>query len=54
MLIVAMDVNFRLKSRLRSSTKQELMLELGMSYFVNNSPYTDFIKNYVDQAEVCS
>lgn len=54
MLIVAMDANFRLKSRLRNSAKQEPMLGLGMSYFVDNGPYADFIKDYVDQGEVCS
>lgn len=53
MLIVAMDANFHLKSQLQSSAKQEPMLGLGMSYFVDNTPYADFIKGYVDQGEVC-
>lgn len=52
MLILAMDANFRLKSRLRSSAKKEPMLGLGMSYFVHNDLYADFIKGYVDKTEV--
>ena len=47
-----MDANFRLKSRLRSLTKDP-NLGLGMSYFVDNGPYSDFVKYYVDQDEVC-
>ena len=52
MLIVAMDANFRLKNRLRKTTRSEPMLGLGMSYFVDDKPYTDYIKNYIDQEEV--
>lgn len=52
MLVVAMDANFRLKNRLRRSSKTEPMLGLGMSYFVDNDPYANFIKDYVDSAEV--
>ena len=52
MLIVAMDANFRLKSRLRGGVNKEPALGLGWAYFVNNSPYAEFIKDYVDQEEV--
>lgn len=52
MLIVAMDANFRLKSRLRTTLNREPTLGLGLSYFVDNERYTDFVKNYVDQEEV--
>lgn len=52
MLTVAMDANFRLKNRLRSTTNKELTLGMGWSYFVDNSPYSDFIKNYIDEDEV--
>jgi hypothetical protein len=52
MLVVAMDANFRLKSRLRGTINKEPTLGLGWSYFVNNGPYSDFIKDYVDQEEV--
>jgi hypothetical protein len=54
MLMVAMDANFRLKSRLRSATNKEPSLGLGWSYFVDNGPYTDFIKDYMDEDEVCA
>ena len=53
MLMVAMDANYQLKSRLRASINKELMLGIGWSYFVNNRPYSDFLKDYVDENEVC-
>lgn len=53
MLTVAMDANFRLKSRLRNTTNAELTLGMGWSYFVDNRPYSEFIKNYIDKEEVC-
>jgi hypothetical protein len=54
MLTVAMDANFRLKSRLRNTTNKELTLGMGLSYFVDNGPYSEFIKNYIDKEEVCA
>ena len=54
MLTVAMDANFRLKSRLRGTTDKAPALGMGWSYFVDNGPYSDFIKGYVDEAEVCA
>jgi hypothetical protein len=51
--MVAMDANFRLKSRLRGSKNKEPILGLGWGYFMNNGPYLDFIKDYVDKDEVC-
>lgn len=51
-LIVAMDANFWLKSRLCGSVNREPTLGLGWSYFIDNGPYSDFIKDYVDQDEV--
>jgi hypothetical protein len=53
MLIVAMDTNFRLRSRLRGINKDPEM-GLGWAYFVNNAPYSEFIKDYVDLEEVCA
>ena len=47
-----MDANFWLKSRLRGSINRELTLGLGWSYFVNNGPYSDFIKDYINEDEV--
>src|ERR1700734_383534 len=52
MLIVAMDANFRLRSKLRGAHNKNHTLGPGWSYFVNNGPYADFIKDYVDQEEV--
>jgi hypothetical protein len=52
MLVVAMDANFRLKSRLRGTVNKEPALGLGLAYFVNNGPYSEFLKDYVDQDEV--
>jgi hypothetical protein len=53
MLIVAMDANFRLRSRLRGINKDPAM-GIGWAYFVNNTPYSEFIKEYVDLEEVCA
>jgi hypothetical protein len=52
MLIVAMDANFRLRSRLRAAMTKDPTLGLGWAYFVDYGPYSDFIKDYVDQEEV--
>lgn len=53
MLMVAMDANFRLKSRLRAAISKEPALGLGWTYFVDHGPYSEFIKDYVDEEEVC-
>jgi hypothetical protein len=53
-LMVAMDANFRLRSRLRGAINKEPRLGLGWAYFVNNEPYSEFIKDYVDEEEVCA
>lgn len=52
MLTVAMDANFRLRSKLRGAITKDPTMGLGWSYFVNNAPYADFIKDYIDQEEV--
>ncbi|KIM91411.1 hypothetical protein PILCRDRAFT_607 [Piloderma croceum F 1598] len=51
-LIVAMDVNFWLRSRLRGTIKKEPTLGLSWAYFVDNKPYSDFIKDHMDQEEI--
>lgn len=53
MLQLAMDANFRLRSKLRGASSQDPTLGPGWSYFVNYLPYSEFIKNYVDEEEVC-
>jgi hypothetical protein len=50
--VIAMDANFRLRSKLRGAVNKNHTLGPGWSYFVNNGPYSDFIKDYVDQEEV--
>ena len=52
MLIVALDANFRLRSKLHGVVNKNHTLGSGWSYFVNNGPYSDFIKDYVDDEEV--
>lgn len=48
-----MDANFRLKSRLRGPVNRDLPLGPGFSYFVEYGAYTEFIREYVDQDDVC-
>jgi hypothetical protein len=52
MLVVTMDANFGLKNRLWNTLNKEPSLGLGWAYFINNGPYSEFIKDYVDQEEV--
>ena len=52
MLIVGMDANFRLMSRLRSSLSKDPSLAPGWAYFVDYGLYADFVKEYVDMEEV--
>lgn len=52
MLIVSMDANFRLRSRLRGTWNRDPSMAPGWAYFVENGSYADFIKNYVDVEEV--
>lgn len=51
MLILAMDANFRLRSKLRGISVDP-HLSPGWSYFVNHVPYATFIADYIDQVEV--
>lgn len=51
MLTLAMDANFRLRSKLRGVTSDP-MLGAGLAYFVDHQPYAPFIAKYVDEAEV--
>jgi hypothetical protein len=52
MLIVAMDTNYRLQSCLCLSARKHPSLSPGWAYFIDNSPYADVIRNYVDNKEV--
>lgn len=51
MLIVVMDANFWLKSKLQAALMKDPAMGLGWAYFVDNQ-YTEFIKYYVDEDEV--
>lgn len=53
MLTVAMDANFRLRSKIRGTGALDITLNPGWAYFVDNKPYADFIKDYVDAVDVC-
>lgn len=52
MLTVAMDANFRLRSKIRGTGALDTTLNPGWAYFVDNQPYADFIKDYVDAVDV--
>lgn len=51
-LILAMDANFRLKNRLRTSSKADPGLGTGWAYFVPEEEYREHILKYVTQEEV--
>jgi len=51
-LYLAIDANFKLKGKDRKIT--DIDLALGLSAFVNENQYQDFVKDYVDQPEVSS
>lgn len=53
MLILAMDANFRLRSKLCGIGAADTTLNSGLVYFMDNKPYTEFIKDYIDKEEVC-
>jgi hypothetical protein len=52
-LVLGMDANFWLKSRLRGTLAKDPPLGGGMAYFMDHGPYADYIKDYVDEEEVC-
>lgn len=52
-LHLAMDANFRLKNRLRSSIRKDPGLLTGLAYFVDDEMYSKHILKYVDEEEVC-
>lgn len=47
-----MDANFRLKNRLRSSSKQDPGLITGLAYFVDDDKYAEHLLKYVTEEEV--
>ncbi|KAG1901793.1 uncharacterized protein F5891DRAFT_1187268 [Suillus fuscotomentosus] len=51
-LIIAMDANFRLKDRARSSTNADPGLHTGLAYFVPEKPYAEYILRNASQTDV--
>ena len=51
-LIIAMDVNFRLKNLMRSSNAKDPGLHMGMAYFPTDQPYREHVLKYASQKDV--
>ncbi|EIW81617.1 hypothetical protein CONPUDRAFT_73294 [Coniophora puteana RWD-64-598 SS2] len=51
-LFLAMDANFRLKSRDRGPSPADLELHDGLAYFVKTEPYKDHLKRFDKQKDV--
>ncbi|KAG1907608.1 uncharacterized protein F5891DRAFT_1124516 [Suillus fuscotomentosus] len=51
-LIIAMDANFRLKNRARSSTNADPGLHTGLAYFVPEKPYVEHILRNASQTDI--
>lgn len=51
-LIIAMDANFRLKNRARSSDVLDPGLHTGLAYFVENGPYNQHVLQFAMQEDV--
>lgn len=49
---VATDANFRLRNKLVSSQAKNPTLGDGFAYFVPYNDYIEWVKRFVDQAEV--
>ncbi|KAJ7749884.1 hypothetical protein B0H16DRAFT_1318981 [Mycena metata] len=52
MLLLAMDANFRLKSRLRANEHDDPPLGDGWGYFVEEAPYKEHLRGYVAEKDV--
>ncbi|KAI0058288.1 hypothetical protein BV25DRAFT_1810998, partial [Artomyces pyxidatus] len=50
--IIAMDANFRLKNKLRSSAANDPGFHTGLAYFVPEEGYNEHVSNYATQEEV--
>ncbi|TFK60998.1 hypothetical protein BDN72DRAFT_778739, partial [Pluteus cervinus] len=53
-LFLAMDANFRLKRRVKSSEDADPSLNKGWAYFVDQEPYMEHIKQFSEQAQAKS
>ncbi|KAJ7128209.1 hypothetical protein C8R43DRAFT_897228 [Mycena crocata] len=52
MLILAMDANFRMKSRLRKNARPDRPLGPGLGYMLNGEPYREHLKGYIGEKDV--
>ncbi|KAJ7149321.1 hypothetical protein C8R43DRAFT_1128675 [Mycena crocata] len=52
MLLLAMDANFRLKSRLRPNERDDQPLGAGWGHLVNEGPYKEHLVDYVAEKDV--
>ncbi|KAJ7186909.1 hypothetical protein C8R46DRAFT_1206901 [Mycena filopes] len=52
MLLLAMDANFRLKSRLRANAREDLPLGDGWGHLVEEGPYRTHLRAYVAEKDV--
>ncbi|KAJ7073296.1 hypothetical protein B0H15DRAFT_793030 [Mycena belliarum] len=52
MLLLAMDANFRLKSRLRANQREDLPLGAGWGHLLNEEPYKEHLKGYITEKDV--
>ncbi|PBK66640.1 hypothetical protein ARMSODRAFT_890042 [Armillaria solidipes] len=52
MIILCMDVNFRLKNQLVSSFSQDPGLGIGWAYFVPKKEYDEYIRNHTSDEDV--
>ncbi|KAI0039084.1 hypothetical protein FA95DRAFT_1657962 [Auriscalpium vulgare] len=50
--IVAMDANFRMKNRMRSSKTKDPGLHTGKAYFVPDDKYDEHVAAHIDQEEI--
>lgn len=51
-LIIAMDANFRLKNRTRSSDLADPGMHTGLAYFVATKPYSAHVLQFASQKDV--
>lgn len=52
--MISQDANFRLKNRLRHSSREHTWLSPGLAYFVSNDEYAKYIGEYAaTQDDVC-
>lgn len=53
-MVIAIDANFRLRRRAISNEDRDPALASGCGYFVEDSAYRGYLKDCVNEAEVCS